>query len=267
MVAFHVASCARAAHLFSAPRLLRLLDERAVIMSDDRHREFWSSPRLEWLNVLPEPERDTIRGCSERKVVEPRAFVFQPDSAPSSLYFVETGLVRLYRSSPNGDEVTLGFVREGEVLGELPFLVGGSRKSHAQAIRPSIVWRTPHDVVGRVVATHPELVLAITRQLASRLRRVEDRVEELVFQDARSRLVRVLFELAEDFGHHEGSTIALDLALTQEELATMVGNTRQTLNTELQALVHAGLLTMTEKRITLLDLPRLRALSARTRER
>jgi CRP/FNR family transcriptional regulator len=222
---------------------------------------FWRSPKLEWLSAVPEVERDAIRARSHKQIVDRGGFVFRPGPVPSVLYFLETGLVRIHRVSDAGAEVTLEFIRPGQVFGELPFLLGGSWRSYAQAFCASTVWCTPHEVVLQVVGAHPELVLAITKQLAGRLLRIEDHLTALVFRSVRARLASMLLELAEDFGHSEGSAVTLDLPLSQEELSTLIGSTRPTVNAELKALIAAGMLTLSQHRVTLRDVAGLRQLA------
>jgi CRP-like cAMP-binding protein len=91
----------------------------------------------------------------------------------------------------------------------------------------------------------------VTRQIAERLKRIESRVEHLVFDDVRSRLIAMLLELGHDFGEQEGERVRLKIRVSQSELATLIGATRQTVNAMLTELRGAGLVSQEAGQIVL----------------
>jgi len=128
----------------------------------------------------------------------------------------------------------------GEVFGEMAAFGDYPRESYAQAVRPSRVWKIPGDVFRSLLAVRPEFGFEITRQIGTRLKRIESRVENLVFRDARSRVAYMLLELASDFGRASDGHVVLDVDITQSELATLVGSTRQTINATLREFEREG---------------------------
>ncbi len=179
------------------------------------------------------------------------ATVFTPATHPSSLYLLERGLVRIYRLSKDGDETTFGYVAPGEVFGELSAFGAFPRESFAAAVHPSRVWKIPLDSFQQVLSAHPGLVLEITRQIGQRMKRIQNRVENLVFKDVKARVAGILLELAEDFGQTEGGQRVLDFEITQSELATLVGSTRQTVNGSLRDLEDEGLIQRDGRRVVI----------------
>jgi CRP-like cAMP-binding protein len=178
--------------------------------------------------------------------------VFAPASHPHSLYLLERGLVRIYRLSKEGSETSFGYVAPGEVFGEMAAFGDYPRQSFAEAVRPSRVWKIPGGVFRSLLAARPGIGLEITRQIGTRLKRIESRVENLVFRDARARVAQILLELANDFGSSEDGRITIEVDFTQGELATLVGATRQTINVNLREFEREGWIDYRGRRLVLL---------------
>ena len=207
-----------------------------------------SAQRIEWLQQLPAFERERLQRGSSRREVGAGELVFSPTPRPESVYLLERGLVRIYRLSEAGSETTFGYVAPGEVFGELAGFGDYARDSFAQAVRASTVRKIPREVFQRLIASHPDLVLDVTRQIGDRLKRIESRVENLVFHDVRSRVAAILAELAHDFGREDPEGVLIEVPLTQGDLATLVGSTRQSVNASLRELEAEGLVRRKQRR-------------------
>lgn len=218
----------------------RLDAEREPSLNDPR-QDVWHLRAADWLQELSEDEIEGLRRESSSRDYDRGATVFTPENHPHSLCLLERGLVRIYRISEAGDETSFGYVAPGEVFGELTAFGDFPRESFAEAVHPARVWRIPLKPFQRLLNQHSGLVLAITRQIGRRMKRIENRVENLVFRDVRSRVAGILIELIEDFGRARGDEVVLDIELTQSELATLVGSTRQTVNASLGELEREGL--------------------------
>lgn len=220
--------------------------------------DFWHLHNFDWLSELSAKESQQLRRQSVQREYRVGEIIFTPAQHPHSVYLLERGLVRIYRVSPSGAETTFGYVRPGEIFGELAALSHKPRESFAKAVRTSFVWKLRRAAVREVLAAHPGIVLAVTTQVGSRLKRIESRVEHLVFRPAPNRVAGILLELAEDFGRQEPHGLLIDLAISQEELATLVGASRQTVNTSLRELERAGLIRRDGRRFVLLGMDALR---------
>lgn len=213
---------------------------------------------IAWLGALDGGARDTLRAQATRHEFQKGDTVFAPTPDPHSVYLLARGRVRILRLSPGGDEVTLGYVVAGDVFGELPGFGDHPRESFAVARDPSVVWKIPLGVFRELLSARPDIAMEVSRQMGERLKRVESRVEHLVFGDVRARLAQVLLELAHDFGHREGERTVIELGLSQGEIATLIGSTRQSVNTAMTALKDAGLVRVEAGRTEILDPERLR---------
>jgi CRP-like cAMP-binding protein len=216
--------------------------------------------KIHWLAQLGEHElAEFERGSHARRYLRGEV-IFAPSAEPRSVYLMETGLARIYRLSEGGGETSFGYVAPGEVFGELPAFGDYPRESFAQAVRTSQVWRIPRENFRRVLTARSALTLQITKQIGDRLKKTESRVEDLAFRTVRTRIARMLGELAEDFGCNENGHRVIDIPITQSELATLVGATRQTVNQTLRELSSEGLIGRDQRRIVLLAPERLQSL-------
>jgi CRP-like cAMP-binding protein len=204
-----------------------------------------------WLDELSAEEITSLRSQSLQRDYERGATIFTPETNPHSLYLLEQGLVRIYRLSREGDETTFGYVAPGEVFGELSVFGDFPRESFAMTVEPARVWKIPQTVFRHLLESRTSVLLAIIRQIGQRMKRIENRVEGLVFRDVRARLAGILLELKEDFGQERDGAWILDFALTQAELATLVGSTRQTVNASIGELESEGLILREGRRLVI----------------
>ena len=222
-------------------------------------RDVWHLSELDWFDELTAEERLKLESASLASRFETGDTVFTPSDHPDSVFLLQEGAVRIYRLSEDGSETTFGYVTPGEVFGELPAFGQQERESFAQATERSVVWRVPLPVFKELLGGHPGLVFEVTKQIGERLRRVENRVENLVFRDVRTRVAHTLLELADAFGARDDGSVRIEAGITQGELATLVGSTRQTVNVSLRELEGEGLVRREGRKLVLPNPAALRA--------
>lgn len=220
--------------------------------------EVWDLGRLRWLGGLPPAEEKRLRSASSQTTFAPGAVIFSPTRRPESVYVLESGLVRIFRMSSAGEEVSFGYVHPGEVFGELAAFEDAPRESFAEAIRRSVTWRIPREAFTRAIRSDPTIAFEVGRQIEGRFKRIESRFEDLALRDTYSRLARVLLQLAEQFGEPSGGGISIELPLTQADLATFIGTTRQTVSTMLREMRRQGLVSRQGRRLRVLNPTELR---------
>jgi CRP-like cAMP-binding protein len=192
--------------------------------------DHWHTPKVDWLASLPPSAAETIRRASSRHTYGAREAVFGPTPNPEYVCLLEQGLVRISRVSPTGDEFTVGYVRPGEVFGEVSVMAGQPRESFAQAWMPSNILRIPKEVFIRAVRGSNPVLYELAKRVGERLLKLQSRAEDLVFHDTRTRLARLLLRLAHEFGHSADGGLVIGLPLTQDELGKLIGATRQTVS-------------------------------------
>lgn len=154
----------------------------------------------------------------------------------------------------------MGYVRAGEIFGEVSVLTEAPRESFAHVARRSRILEIPKGVFLKAMrSTRP--LYEVTKRMGLRLIRCQSRAEDLVFCDARTRLARVLLRLVEDFGSRTDHELAVGLLLTEQEIATLIGTTRQTVSVALGEMVRAGVVARHARELAVTDPRALRELA------
>ncbi|MBI3975399.1 MAG: Crp/Fnr family transcriptional regulator [Armatimonadetes bacterium] len=192
-----------------------------------------------------------------RRTFRRGTMIFHKDQAGDALHIIESGRVRFFLPAEAGDELTIEVAGPGEVFGELALLDGQPRSASAEALDDTVTQVLGREEFQTYLTASPELAAALIGLLSTRLRHVTDYAESLAFLDVHARVARALLELAGRYGVR-GDGITIDLDLTQTDLATMVGATRERVNRALAAFREQGLVELRGRQIVLRDPDRLR---------
>lgn len=221
----------------------------------------WHVNQIDWLHVLPPTAAKRLRQASQTLHFRDGQTIFSPEPRPGFVFILEAGLVRIYRLSGRGDEFTLGYIRPGEVFGELAVFGDAARESFAQSIDDCTVLMVPKALFSDLVKTVPDLGFSVTKQIEKRFKRIEARAEALVFRSVASRLAGVLLMLAEDFGKPRAEGCLIGLRVTQSEFATLVGAARATVNLTFQQFRAQGTIRQVRGHVLILNADALRLLA------
>jgi CRP/FNR family cyclic AMP-dependent transcriptional regulator len=183
--------------------------------------------------------------------------LFHEGEQGDSLYVITGGKVKLGRRSADGRENLLAILGEGEMLGELSLFDPGPRTATASAIADTELVGLSHPDMTAYLGTRPEIAMTMLSALAARLRRTNEALGDLVFTDVPGRVAKALLDLSRRFGQpsSEGTLVAHDL--TQEELAQLVGASRETVNKALADFSSRGWIKLEARAVTLMDAERL----------
>ena len=195
---------------------------------------------------------EEIRRAALIRVYAPGEMIFGPMRQPENVWLVEHGLVRMHRHASDGRQMTIALLRPGHVFGEVPVLSDSPRVSFAEAMRRSTLLADfARNLPARGALGSPKRASRSARRSPDAWLRIESRLEDLAFRSVDVRVIRTLLRLAEDFGQLAGEWIQLELSLTQSELATLVGTTRQSVNESLRSLVERGVVARDRGRLAL----------------
>jgi CRP/FNR family transcriptional regulator, cyclic AMP receptor protein len=174
------------------------------------------------------------------------------------LYVVLDGKIKLTRAAADGRENLLSVLGPGEMFGELSLFDPRPRTSSASAITDATLAGLAHDALRAWLGNHPDVSIHMLRALARRLRRANDVVADLVFTDVPGRVAKNLLDLADRFGEQERDGLHVHHDLSQEELAQLVGASRETVNKALADFAARGWLQISARSVLILDTERLR---------
>jgi CRP-like cAMP-binding protein len=177
--------------------------------------------------------------------------IFREEDSGDALCVVITGLVKVYRTSPDGDEMLLVTLGPSAVFGELPMVDGGLRSASAAALDATTVLIVSRTSLLEALRGSSELVDRLLRSLGSMVRRLTDQTADLVFLDLHGRVAKLLLRLADERGIAEPGGRALDLHLTQSDIANMVGGSRQSVNQVLNSFERLGYVALDGRRIVI----------------
>jgi len=183
--------------------------------------------------------------------------VYVPNEPGQSVLILARGRVKIKDITPDGKETILAFIDEGELFGELALLDDERRSEYAEAVVDSQVLALPRDELLWLMGQRPDVALSVTKLVGLRRRRIENRLRNVLFLSSRERLVRLLQELVESHGIRRGNHCELGLPLSHQELASLIGVTRETVTLILGDLQRDGLVQVRRRRITVLDCDRL----------
>jgi len=223
-----------------------------------------SLARIPFFSGLDEAALERVAAGTRTRRFRRGEVIFHAGDPGDALFIIVSGEVKIAVPSESGEEAILTTLREGDVFGELAILDGAPRSATAAALVACETVVLPRDRFRELVATEPGIRDALLISLAGELRRLTTHVEELHFLDMTGRLAARLVRLAAESGpaDHDGA-IRLRASLTQAELASMVGCTRQSVNKLLGQFSDAGLVRLDRDGIAITDLPGLTAASRR----
>ena len=184
--------------------------------------------------------------------------IFREGTPGDRLFVIGAGKVKLGHTAPDGREHLIAILGPGEILGEVSLYDPGPRTATATALAKTVVVELQHTDLLRVLDARPEISQHLLRSLAIRLRKTNDKISDLIFSDVPGRVARALLELGARFGQHTERGLRVTHDLTQEELAQLVGATRETVNKALAEFSSRGWLQLDGRSVILLDIPKLR---------
>ncbi len=183
--------------------------------------------------------------------------LFREGDPGDRLYVLERGKIKLGTASTDGRDALLAIVGPGEMIGELALFDPGPRAATATALTDVAARELSHDALRPWLSGRPEVAEALLSALARRLRRTNEAMSDLVFSDVPGRVAKALTDLGERFGVpvEDGTSVTHDM--TQEELAQLVGASRETVNKALADFAARGWIRLESRSVILIDSERL----------
>jgi CRP/FNR family transcriptional regulator len=185
--------------------------------------------------------------------------VFAEGEPCIGLYVVESGHVRIFKSSAGGREHVLSIEGPGSSVAELPVFDGGNYPASVTAIDDATLLFVSKQDFQSLCLTHPQVSLKVLRVVGARLRRLVGIIEELSFTTVRHRLAAFLVRLAKSSGKREADGLEITLPANNQELASQIGTVRELVSRNLSRFQAEGMLKIEGRKVTIVDLQRLEA--------
>jgi len=199
-----------------------------------------------YFSDLDPSELESIRKLVFEKTVERGEMVLLEGESAANLYFVASGVVKVFKTSAEGKEQILSIVRPGESFNDVPIFDGGPNPTSAQAMGPVLLYEIKKNDMEAILRDHPKIALNVIRVLERRVRHLISLVEALSFKHVIGRVANILFA-------HVGGEMGRGPRLTQQEMAAMAGTAREVVGRSLKALEEEGAIKLDRHRIIITD--------------
>jgi CRP/FNR family cyclic AMP-dependent transcriptional regulator len=206
---------------------------------------------------IAEDAAEAVAACLDHRDYGRGETVFREGELGDTLFIVLAGKVKIGRRALDGRENMLLVMGPSDMFGELSLFDPGPRTATATVVTDARLVSLAHAQLRPWITDRPEIAEQLLRVLARRLRRTNDAVADLIFTDVPSRVAKQLLALAERFGSEEPDGIRVHHDLTQEELAQLVGTSRESVNKVLAEFASRGWVRVDSRALTILDGERL----------
>lgn len=213
----------------------------------------WCIQKCRLFEQLSEVDLRFLEQRSRVRVFPGNSSVYFPREAADTVLVLVEGRIRLYSVTPDGKQAILALIEPGELFGELALVGSNVREEFAQAVSLSRVVAIPRDVMETVLLRNAGLSLAITKFVGLRQRRLERRLRNLLFRSNRDRLLALLYELMVQYGLRISEGLLIDIKLSHQDLASLIGVTRESVTLALRELQLERLINVGRQRIVVLD--------------
>lgn len=204
--------------------------------------KLWYLSQINIMEELPEADLQEIARIAPMNRTPKRTILFTPDTPPQGLYLLKKGKVRLYKLNPGGKQFTLAILGDGNIFGEVEAFSTGSSNIYAETLEDTLICLLSRADFESLVQERPQLALKMIRVLSERLNEAEEMLASLAYGSVKKRLLHLLSKLGQNFGEAHGEYIRVNVPLTHQDMAAMIGATRETVSATMAELVRQGVI-------------------------
>lgn len=206
--------------------------------------------RINIMDVLPQEALMEVDRVAPMNLVAKGTTIMEPAQRSEVLYLLKEGRVRIYKMNAEGKQFTTALLGPGNIFGEVGNFSTGTHGAYAEAIDDTMLCLLRKPDVERFMQQHPQLAVRMVEVLSAQLRQVHELLEHLAMGDVRSRLLYLLLRLAAEFGaDSDGPWTLISADLTHQDLAAMIGATRETVSATLAVLAREDIVRTGRKEL------------------
>jgi len=216
--------------------------------------------------IFTDLKREDLRQVARlfNQVCYPRqAVIFFQAEKGDHFYIVKSGSVKIYRLTEDGREIILDVFATGDFFGEMALLDKDIRSATVQTREPTTLLVMRRTDFQEMIQRQPEIALNIISILSQRLRRANTTIENFAFGDARLRVIHAITKLGQSYGKSTKKGLRLDLRVTHQELASLVGTSRETVTRTLLEMQNEGLVSLEQRHLVIHNLEALEKITRR----
>ncbi|MBP9086556.1 MAG: Crp/Fnr family transcriptional regulator [Kofleriaceae bacterium] len=228
-------------------------------MSDIK-KILWYLRKMPLVANLPAPALTQWAGKITLRESRRKDVFYLPGDPSDSLFLVHGGRIKISKVTRDGKSLTLAYCGPTEIFGENCLADAAPRAEMAETVDNAIVSECPRRDFEDLCIAYPQLALGITRIVVMRRRELEAKIESLIFRDVGAKLAELLLTLAEQYGIEDSRGTLLSLKITHQEMANLVGATRETVSLTLSNFKRQGIIDTEGRRMIVADVAALKAL-------
>ena len=222
--------------------------------------KYWILKRCDLFGSLSAERLQSLEARCRFREFPRNSAVYFPAEQADGVLLLASGRIKICSVAGDGKHSILAFIEPGELFGELALVEASVRGEYAEAVSRSRVLLIPREAMHDLMVELPTVSLGITKLIGLRRKRIERRLSYLLFHSNRERLVHLLLELLGQYGRTTAQGWDVGIQISHQELANIIGSSRETVTIQLGELQADGLLTTGRRRIVVTDLARLAAI-------
>lgn len=227
----------------------------------DEKRALWYLRKIPLIEDLSPELLKELSQQVEIREIRRRQVIYLPGDPGDRVFFINGGRVKCSKVSRDGKELTLAYRGAGELFGELCVLDGAPREEMAEAMKNAIITELPREIFHGLLTNDAALAFKFAAVIGQRRRQMETKLEHLVFRDVHAKLAALLIDLAEQYGVETEQGVQIGLKITHQEMANLIGSTRETISLTLAQFKKRHLLDLLGRTVVLLDQEGLQAMT------
>ncbi len=222
-------------------------------------REFLSAiPMLNGLFANDDPDLDRV---AQPFFVRKRQVAYRPGDPSDSIYIVRSGRIKIGKITEDGREIILNMLKSGDVFGEMAFLDDGPRETFAEALEDSNLFILTKPDLLSLIKRRPAITYRLAKIIGERRREAEKNMENFLYKGVRERLANLLLRLSDEYGIKDSRGKLLRIKITHQDLANLIGSSRETVSLTLGDFRREGYIDINERKIIIKDERGLNALN------
>lgn len=229
--------------------------------AQDEKRVLWYLRKIPLLEGLaPNHVQMLVQGVEIREIPR-RQVIYLPGDPGETLYFINGGRVKCSKVTRDGKELTLAYRGAGQMFGELAVVDGAPREEMAEAMKNAIITEVPVELFKELLLADADLGFRFATTIGERRKALETKLEHLVFKDVQAKLAALLLELSDEYGVEADGGMQIGLKITHQEMANLIGSTRETISLTLAQFKKKSLINMNGRTVIVLDHDGLKAVT------
>jgi CRP-like cAMP-binding protein len=215
--------------------------------------KLWYLSNFNLFKAMTPPQMEDLSRRTVMREVKRREALYLPGDPGDRIYLLKRGVVKISALLDDGREMILALLRPGEVFGEEAALDEAPRDHMAEAYEDALICIITRKDFLDLLRCNSDMAFSVTKLIGFRLRTFRTRVETLLFKGAAARLAQTLLELAKDHGVPDSRGVLLPLRLSQQNLASLIGVTRESVNLTLSDFRRRGLVELDRRSLRILN--------------